>query len=51
MEEDNCIVGRLYEVDDMGMGEIENGIDDLSLLEVLQEIFRVCEVEKFYDEC
>lgn len=51
MEEDNCIAGRLHEVDDMGMGETENGTDDLSLPEALQEIFRACEAEKPHDEC
>jgi len=50
MEKNNCIAGRLHEVDDMGMGETENGADDLSLPEALQEIFRACEAEKPRDE-
>lgn len=50
VEEDYCIAGRLCEVNDMGMGETENGADDLSLPEALQEIFRACEAEKAQDE-
>ncbi|KAG0587234.1 hypothetical protein KC19_2G150600 [Ceratodon purpureus] len=51
MEEEHCTVGRLPEIDDTDIEETENGADDMSLPEAMQEIFRACEAEKPHDEC